>query len=371
MESAGLRLPRWFQTAERILEEQREIEQGDEGQPVGETSARPHRLARGRAPGHRGFIRRHRGRPGGGPRAVRTRRPGRRRAARVPGQGLRVLRRARLRIPDHAVGWDPRREPGPRRDGRARDAPPREHVSRTEGDARGRPAPRGRPDVSGRGPPDRSSRPVGGRRGRLRSLRDPALVLLTGAARPPPRVGGASRRLGAPRGGVRPRRAARRSMALRRWRGGHLRRADGLPPGGHAGDPGDRGRAAPHRAGEGPRSRALPRVVGRRRGADAPVRTHAPGRGRRGLHFIRGDHRHGRPRAPGVRSRAGHLGHRGVPAHRGSARVRTRRPRVSDPGVPGRVDDARRARPVVVVGSGLPPSRRVEPARVWRAGRGR
>ncbi len=35
MESAGLRLPRWFQTAERILEEQREIEQGDEGQPVG------------------------------------------------------------------------------------------------------------------------------------------------------------------------------------------------------------------------------------------------------------------------------------------------------------------------------------------------
>ena len=34
MESAGLRLPRWFQTAERILEEQREIEQGDEGQPV-------------------------------------------------------------------------------------------------------------------------------------------------------------------------------------------------------------------------------------------------------------------------------------------------------------------------------------------------
>lgn len=34
MESAGLRLPRWFQTAERILEEQREIEQIDEGRPV-------------------------------------------------------------------------------------------------------------------------------------------------------------------------------------------------------------------------------------------------------------------------------------------------------------------------------------------------
>lgn len=34
MESAGLRIPRWFQTAERILEEQREIEEGDEGQPV-------------------------------------------------------------------------------------------------------------------------------------------------------------------------------------------------------------------------------------------------------------------------------------------------------------------------------------------------
>lgn len=34
MESAGLRLPRWFQTAERILEEQREIELGDEGLPA-------------------------------------------------------------------------------------------------------------------------------------------------------------------------------------------------------------------------------------------------------------------------------------------------------------------------------------------------
>ncbi len=34
MESAGLRLPRWFQTAERILEEQRQIEEGDEGRPV-------------------------------------------------------------------------------------------------------------------------------------------------------------------------------------------------------------------------------------------------------------------------------------------------------------------------------------------------
>ena len=34
MESAGLRIPRWFQTAERILEEQREIEVDDEGQPV-------------------------------------------------------------------------------------------------------------------------------------------------------------------------------------------------------------------------------------------------------------------------------------------------------------------------------------------------
>ena len=34
MESAGLRLPRWFQTAERILEEQREIELGGQGEPV-------------------------------------------------------------------------------------------------------------------------------------------------------------------------------------------------------------------------------------------------------------------------------------------------------------------------------------------------
>jgi GT2 family glycosyltransferase len=32
METAGLRLPRWFQTAERILEEQREIEERDEGE---------------------------------------------------------------------------------------------------------------------------------------------------------------------------------------------------------------------------------------------------------------------------------------------------------------------------------------------------
>jgi GT2 family glycosyltransferase len=33
-DSAGLRLPRWFQTAERILEEQREIEEVDAGQPA-------------------------------------------------------------------------------------------------------------------------------------------------------------------------------------------------------------------------------------------------------------------------------------------------------------------------------------------------
>jgi hypothetical protein len=35
MESAGLRLPRWFETASRILEEQREIDQEDEGASVG------------------------------------------------------------------------------------------------------------------------------------------------------------------------------------------------------------------------------------------------------------------------------------------------------------------------------------------------
>src|SRR4029079_8144561 len=34
MESAGLRLPRWFQTAERILEEQRAIEDDEQGEPV-------------------------------------------------------------------------------------------------------------------------------------------------------------------------------------------------------------------------------------------------------------------------------------------------------------------------------------------------
>ena len=34
MESAGVRLPRWFQTAERILEEQREIEERDDGETV-------------------------------------------------------------------------------------------------------------------------------------------------------------------------------------------------------------------------------------------------------------------------------------------------------------------------------------------------
>ena len=34
LESAGLRIPRWFQTAKRIFEEQREIEEDDEGQPV-------------------------------------------------------------------------------------------------------------------------------------------------------------------------------------------------------------------------------------------------------------------------------------------------------------------------------------------------
>jgi GT2 family glycosyltransferase len=34
MESAGLRIPRWFQTAERILEEQRELEEDEVGEPA-------------------------------------------------------------------------------------------------------------------------------------------------------------------------------------------------------------------------------------------------------------------------------------------------------------------------------------------------
>jgi GT2 family glycosyltransferase len=34
MESAGLRLPRWFATAERIIEEQRAIDEADEGEPI-------------------------------------------------------------------------------------------------------------------------------------------------------------------------------------------------------------------------------------------------------------------------------------------------------------------------------------------------
>lgn len=34
MESAGMRLPRWFEKAERIFEEQRSIEEADEGEPV-------------------------------------------------------------------------------------------------------------------------------------------------------------------------------------------------------------------------------------------------------------------------------------------------------------------------------------------------
>jgi hypothetical protein len=34
MESAGLRLPRWFGTAERIIEEQRAIDEADEGEPI-------------------------------------------------------------------------------------------------------------------------------------------------------------------------------------------------------------------------------------------------------------------------------------------------------------------------------------------------
>lgn len=43
METAGLRLPRWFQTAERILEEQREIDERDEGEAA--TQRLRHRTA--------------------------------------------------------------------------------------------------------------------------------------------------------------------------------------------------------------------------------------------------------------------------------------------------------------------------------------
>ena len=57
MESAGLRLPRWFQTAERILEEQREIEdEDDSASAVGPPAARSDRLARRHAPRGRRVV---------------------------------------------------------------------------------------------------------------------------------------------------------------------------------------------------------------------------------------------------------------------------------------------------------------------------
>ena len=56
----------------------------------------------------------------------------------LPVARVRLLRRARLRVPDHAVGRPARREPGAGRDGRALDAALREHLARPEGDPAGR-----------------------------------------------------------------------------------------------------------------------------------------------------------------------------------------------------------------------------------------
>ena len=249
MESAGLRLPRWFQTAERILEEQREIEQGDEGQPVGRRLRDRTASLVGAHPVIVGsFLGIVVGR-GRGPRAVG---PGALAGGVLPAFPAKAsgfFARARLRVPDHAA----RRDRSPRARPSARWARSSTLLLGSTSLAQkamlaGRPAPRGRPDVPGRGPSDRSPRPVGGRGRRLRGLRDHALVLLPGPARPARGAGGAPRRRRAPRGGVRPRGAAGRSMAVRRRGRGHLRGADRLPAGGHAGDLGDRGGAAPHRA---------------------------------------------------------------------------------------------------------------------------
>ena len=116
MESAGVRLPRWFTAAGQIFEEQREIEEQDEDASagrrlrdrtaslVGLTSRR--RRARSSA---RWWRRSRCGPP-------RSRAAARRSASAVPRLVARILRRARVRLPDDRPRRDARGES--RRSGR-------------------------------------------------------------------------------------------------------------------------------------------------------------------------------------------------------------------------------------------------------------
>ncbi len=173
------------------------------------------------------------------------------------------------------------------------------------------------------------------------------------------------------RGRVRAGGAPRRTLEVHRRSGRHVRGRHGV----HAGR-GARGRGARHRA--GPVRFLTPSRVGDRgrgvrrgRGAPLPVRAHHPGRRRRRPRL---PHRHHGPRGAGPargRRRAGNVVDRRVPADRRSAGVlarRSRAPRDREPDG-GRGDRRPRAR-VGVIGR-LPPRVGGERPRLPRARRRR
>ena len=281
MESAGLRLPRWFQTAERIWEEQREIDD-DEDEPAARRLR--HRtasfvgthpvivgcflgVARGRGRRPQPSWARASSPAACCPPSPRTR-PGSSPSSTPP-------------IRTTPAGWLARGQPRAGGDGRAVGPAVRQHLPRPEGDPGGRARARRR---------DRCT----GRRARLTGRPGPSVVaaaaygasaiaaveLLPGPPRPPGGARRAARRARAAGGGVRRRRPAGQPLAVRGGRGGDLGRAGGLPAG--RGARGARAGRGPARHGPRTPARADPHAGVRRRGGPpAPaVRAHADRRRR-------------------------------------------------------------------------------------------
>ena len=361
MESAGFRSPRWFATAERILEEQRAIDEADEGEPI-------QRRLRDRTASLVGshpvivasFLAILVG-------AVAVREligaesAGRRGAARVPRSGGEPVRGTGVGGAIHASRRAARAESG----GGCHWSPFRRHARgsapRPESDLDRRTAPRRDLDVPSRGSPFGPSGT--GRPGRrcVRALFPHALGVLRGPAGTADRARRLAGGDGAGRGRVRSRGAAWRQTALRRRIRRHVRGRHRVVSGDPARDRGPRPDPCPHGSRPPPRSPADRGGGCRRRGAALPIRPHAARRRRPRALFSRGNDGAGSSGEAVPRVRSRDVAGRGVPPDRGGTGIRPRPRGTPWPGSAGGGRRRRRPHPFVARRSELPSPSAREP----------
>ena len=222
METAGVRLPRWFQTAERILEEQREIDERDEDET---TSRRLRDRTASLVGSHPVIVGSFIGIVVGAV-TIRFLFGAEALAGGVlpafPAEPRRVLGRAGLGLPDDPLGGTLSASPALGALGGLSWLMLGSTSTRAEGGARRGPGAGGDPDLSRGDAAHRATRPVGAGLRRVRALRSHAVVLLGGPSRSPRRARG-------PAGDLRADRDRVRAPRSRRTGDGDSSRAWGSP----------------------------------------------------------------------------------------------------------------------------------------------